>query len=483
MAVHILMAYHLKLPEDLYYWGQNRLGSAVPILSNLLLKITSLSPVEAISYVQYGLLLAGFICLSTLFKTYFSRLIFALAWFLPIPHFHELVFPAHPYGPQFAFTGIALFIINYLLEQKHLKQWRRQVLISSATLCLFTSLWISDLHFVFMAILAAITVQHVDKTVNQGTDISWRDRLRNLLIPDVINIIITSIVGFSFILFAKHEASGTSPYGGFSSFSQILEVLNRLITSAIQTLTFQVDSPILSIYAVLFVLLVGYAIYWWSTERSFLLESRFPHWAMLFFLNAIFSFGLILVSNWLYINDVSLRYFSVVYISAWMAFLLLVEQVSGAYGRRMKLGLFLMAIASIFLQATPVLALKVAPPYVLRLQPFENLAPAGFIGEYWSSYVLCSADPANLNCTPYDQKGRTPCPDKAPEKVPVRTRRVRCSRCVRRVLKSPNLYLVKNDWLEDFPREIEQFGVCLIRSGKPRKIQRYEIARYQVQTR
>ncbi len=32
-AIHVLMAADLKLPQDLYYWGQNRLGSIVPLLS------------------------------------------------------------------------------------------------------------------------------------------------------------------------------------------------------------------------------------------------------------------------------------------------------------------------------------------------------------------------------------------------------------------------------------------------------------------
>ncbi|HXC05066.1 MAG TPA: hypothetical protein VNZ86_09975, partial [Bacteroidia bacterium] len=33
-AVHILMTYDCQLPEDLYFWGQDRLGSLIPLLGH-----------------------------------------------------------------------------------------------------------------------------------------------------------------------------------------------------------------------------------------------------------------------------------------------------------------------------------------------------------------------------------------------------------------------------------------------------------------
>jgi len=36
MAITILMAQNLNLPGDLYFWGQDRAGSLIPLLANIL---------------------------------------------------------------------------------------------------------------------------------------------------------------------------------------------------------------------------------------------------------------------------------------------------------------------------------------------------------------------------------------------------------------------------------------------------------------
>ncbi len=82
-AVHIVMEQDLNLPEDLYYWGQNHLGSLLPIVSYFGVKIFSLSPIAAVSYVHYFLLLTGFLSFSSILSSNFSKLTLALVWFLP----------------------------------------------------------------------------------------------------------------------------------------------------------------------------------------------------------------------------------------------------------------------------------------------------------------------------------------------------------------------------------------------------------------
>ncbi len=115
-AVRILMAYDLRLPEDLYFWGQARVGSVLPILSHLLIRVSGLAPVLAISLVQYALLLVGYVCFASLLKRWLSRIILALAWFLPLVSFQMMVSIGHPYGVQFAFVGIAIVVIDRLFN-------------------------------------------------------------------------------------------------------------------------------------------------------------------------------------------------------------------------------------------------------------------------------------------------------------------------------------------------------------------------------
>ncbi|MGK7890988.1 MAG: hypothetical protein AB4042_16790 [Leptolyngbyaceae cyanobacterium] len=110
------------------------------------------------------------------------------------------------------------------------------------------------------------------------------------------------------------------------------------------------------------------------------------------------------------------------------------------------------------------------------------LSGSHLFGGYWHSYMLCSANSELFDCTPYDKQGEIGCPegiDNPPSPLVQVGSTVRCDRCVEQVLNSPTIYLVKQDWLEQFPRRIEQFGYCLERSGRPLKVARYRIAPYR----
>lgn len=44
-AIHVLMAYDFEFPTDLYYWGQDRLGSLIPMLAAIPVKLFGWSPI------------------------------------------------------------------------------------------------------------------------------------------------------------------------------------------------------------------------------------------------------------------------------------------------------------------------------------------------------------------------------------------------------------------------------------------------------
>ena len=100
MAINILMAPGYHLPNDLYAWGQDRGGTLVPLLSNLLYRLVPVSPVSAVSLVHYLILLLGFLAATTLFKSKISRIFLAMLWFLPPWHFTDFVL--FPFGIQFS---------------------------------------------------------------------------------------------------------------------------------------------------------------------------------------------------------------------------------------------------------------------------------------------------------------------------------------------------------------------------------------------
>lgn len=488
-AVHILMTYDLKLPQDLYYWGQDRLGSLLPILAHQLLKISSIEPVKAASYTQYFLILVGYLSLSSLFKSTIAKLIFALAWFLPLNYFIELLMIAQPYGPQFACIGVAAVLINRAGKTSDRKNIKTAILIGLATLLLFVSLWLSDLSILILLILFGVGCKFIyDRAIAASFELD-NQFLKTLiavdrhkfqpLIPPIVASGIAALIGFAFVTYAKQSAANHRNYGTFSNLQQIWEVVSQLTLSLFRTLTFQTDNLFLSIHALLVLGFVAYLTYSIRCQRQQSSYSAPSFWVYVFAINAAISFILILLSRWLYINGISLRYFTVVYVSCWIVALLLVEGLQKPAKNLALMLLALIAISSSLTLPNYVFSLTKAQPVIEQLQEFRSFKRAGFVGEYWRSYILCTVNPEDLDCTPHDRrnKNQTSCPA-TPAKPVIRG--VRCVRCARKTLRAKNLYLVKENWFDTFPAEIQQFGRCLVKVGEPRQVAGYTIAPYQV---
>ena len=497
-AIHILMAYDLKLPHDLYYWGQNRLGSLVPILAHGLLKISQLSAVKAVGDIQYLILLVGFFALSSLFQSTFSKIVFAAIWFLPILDFNALVSLAHPYAPQFALIGLTIAFVkqvripyekNPVLKQQIKQQIKQQLLIFGAGLCLALSLWVSELSIVFIAILLGMLLlfvfQHLVKADWTKPQTETESLVATLEIPRQqlpfliaasSNVVLTASLGLGFIAYAKHYADTTTSYSRFASLSEIQATVGKLWQDLWNTLTFQTYSPFLSLYAGLIIILLLCLSYLLCRQMQLKNLPR-SGWFYLFAIGALGSMLLLAVSRWVYINQVSLRYFVVVYVSGWIAVLLYVEHLTARAKRIATALISLILVCSLLSSAEPVFALTQPVGKIEQLQALKSLGKVGFIGEYWHSYILCAADPKRLSCTPKDRRGQIPCElDPKPQR-PIRG--VRCPRCARKVLKSEQIYLVRDEWLESFPDEIQQFGICLVKTGDPLQLAGYSMAPYR----
>jgi hypothetical protein len=483
-AIHILMAYHLKLPDDLYYWGQDRLGSIVPILGHFLLKLLPLSPVEAVSYVQYFLLLVGFLCFASLFRNPISKIAFALIWFLPLRVLTELIHIGQPYGAQLAFIGVGIVLINYLIENtEQLMGWRRRILIAIATTSLFISLWISDFTIITILLLALMLLVPISSSIFKEPQPVRNGKLVAIA-PDVLTILVVSLMGFLSIDYAKQNAADQGSYSGFNGPAQVIEVLSRLGTSLIRTISFQAKTIFLSIHAILTLVFIGYAVYLLLRSRNTNIQSatsttpplKLSRWFYFFLAHTILGLVLLVLSDWVYKNGINFRYFTPVYITGWLAALLFTEALDGAVARRASVLLVLAAVSSSFSLPRQVFFLEKPEPKIQTLQEIQTLGNAGLIGDYWTAYLICSANPASLNCTPYDRKGTTPC---LASSQPRAVGQVRCRRCVPKVMASETIYLVKEKWLDAFPDQIQQFGQCLIRVGQGQKLGGYTMAPYQ----
>jgi hypothetical protein len=516
-AIHVLMSYDLQLPQDLYYWGQNRLGSLIPILTHVLLQITKLAPIDAISYVQYFVLIVGFLSLTSLFQLKRSKVLFGLVWFLPLICFTELIGIAQPYSPQFTMLGLSLVLLNQVQVQAPATQpvqatsvfsnstdWkqtiRNHVFVGLATACLLSSLWISELSIVFLLLLLGQLLGSMYRTAAEQTPVKvddssfsstrleqisqqWSWRLRQIYLSPLfgisVNIAVVSLPGIWFIAYAKQNALTHTNYAAFTGFKQTQEMATHLWLALIHTLTFRSDNLFLSIHAGLVLVLV--------VSLSLILPKQFKQgvhpfqsrWLFLFAASALLSLLLLLPSRWVYINGISLRYFAIVYVTCWISSLLLLEILRGRAKAFISVLLSLIAITSSL--SLPSFVFQLNPPVsvISQIREIKSLGKAGIIGEYWHSYILCTAKPSQLNCTSQDisRQSRIPC-----EATPIKRKKirgVRCPRCAKRVLQAETIYLVKENWLASFPDEIQQFGQCLVRVGEPRQIANYTLAPYQ----
>jgi hypothetical protein len=488
-AIHILMAYHLKLPEDLYYWGQDRLGSLVPILSHILLKITALPSVVSVSYVQYFLLLIGFIAFASLIKDNLLKIAFAFAWFLPLRPFTELLAISQPYGPQMAFVGIAVALADRLTHAPEpIRGRRQQLLIAGITASLWVSIWLSEFS-IFTSFLFAVLVIGIPgiRAFKRSHGSGW-NRF-GLAGSDALTIALVSLAGLGFIIYAKANAiKHQTNYSSFSSPAEIQVVISNLIRSFFRTITFRFNESLdaqsrmnfyLGIHAILVLCLIAFIVYLVIKERrnQTLVISR---WTYLFLVNALLGMAVLISSYWVYKNGTNFRYFTVVYVSFWMAALLFAAGRKGLTGHSLKALLLLIAIVSSLSLHQRVFSFEPSKSKIQSLHKVETLGKAGFIGNYWTSYIICTVNPAMLNCTSRDMEGKSPCPPQSQLQDPRQYReQVRCPRCVPKVLASDTIYLVKERWLPAFPDQIEQFGQCLVRTGEPRKISGYRMAPYR----
>ncbi len=511
-AVHVLMAQDLKLPDDLYYWGQNRLGSLLPILSYFGVKILSLSPIVAVSSVQYLLMLIGFLSFCSILSSNFSKLTLALVWFLPAATFTSTIEAVQPYTPQFATIGCALAFLHQLNIYKSNIFWKRGLLIIGSLISLCLSLWISEQSIIIVLIVGylirgkciALDALENELTYLNGSENTPEknfskfnpiniigNRIRHLNYSKIFNF--TTLIGIAFIVIAKISATPSYGIFGINSLAITGIVFQSVVKLIIQSITFSVDNWLLSFYSVaclgLASFLIAISIIWiklfWVQNSNFRTGIRQAFdsdlkWSVLFGVNTIGSFLLLISSEWVYKNDINIRYFSVVYLSLWLTIIFYSDAIINLSLQSSRIRVVNSFKKYLFRINTPLLVslLLVAligsmslPSYVYSLSPaksqlskligFNQLGEAGIIGDYWNSYIICSVNPEKLSCTPHDRN------------------MVRSARSAKKVMESAKIYLVKEGWLDHFPDQIVQFKTTLKKQGPEIKIDAYTLALYK----
>lgn len=437
-AVTILQTHNFNLPDDLYFWGQDRMGSLIPLLAQIPFKLFNLSAVSSESIAHYTVLLLGFSAFSTFIKSKFYKLIFALIWFLPpmrLIDITQLSFGIH-------YSLIA--IICYLLKLKEQEWLKRNRLLSNFNLLLIvissiTAVWVSDLALVSLSLLFGVLFYNYIKNNKLSHDI-WRK-------AELYYFIIGIVGTYLFISYAKSISTVKHEYVTFSNPTTIKQTLEIFFNSIGEIFMFRAGEPFTSIYSYLLILVFGFTFF---VLKKVNFDSQIKKWAMFFLIDIFILFGIIIISEWTFLNGVPRRYFTCTYIS--LAFFLIL------FFDNLKANVYCLKYFKLILVLTVLLGglgtiynlkyiwPKTLKPMVEVVGEFKKLGKIGIISNYWNSYITSAVDPENIVATPHDT-----------------TWSVRNYKLVDQVFNQPKIYVIKDSWFEHFPDTMHEFGRTLIK--------------------
>ena len=447
-TIQILITYYFNLPTDLYYWGQDRWGSLVPLIAQIFYKGFHLSPITSVSISYYLLLVLGYIGFANVLKSNFSKVVFAVILFLPPLRFIDVLW--YPTGIQYSLLGISLIVLkNVDYSENKIKNYFLLFLVS--ILCIFSQ-WVSDAAFITILLLVLVHALFY-----------WRQVKIKLTI--FFFSVFAVVAGYFFISYGKeHAIAHTENYLGLNSLDNIARSISKIWEAFRGLLLFQGSETLMSVYTYLSILLIGAAVYY-LIKRGAGAAIKNNRWIYFFLLDGLIAIGIALSSKWVFMNDVNRRYFFGSYLSLSFAFLLILERLSLFGFERQSFKIALGITVLIGAMSTPYFFkyvwLKTLRPQVKIYSEITNLGPAGIIAEYWHSYITSAPDPSKIVSTPKDDD------------------LVRNPELIERVFTQPNIYIIRNDWLDLFPDTLQQFGRTLIRDGKEFTMSGCTICKYR----
>lgn len=137
MSIWILMTEHPHLPQGLYYWGQNRLGSLIPIIAHLLTYI-GFSAIVAVSVVNLSFQVLSAWIVRLLTGQNLPALFMAFMLLFPPWVFKFMNHIGHPYTQQVFLWLLTLWIYKRYTFKNDYMIWVYGTLIG-------IQIWVSDI--------------------------------------------------------------------------------------------------------------------------------------------------------------------------------------------------------------------------------------------------------------------------------------------------------------------------------------------------
>lgn len=453
-GVGILMTHYLDFPHDIYFWGQDRLGSLVPLIGQIWTKGFGLSPIVAYSLTNYLLLTLGFFGFATFFRENSTKLLFALLWFLPFHQFIDLVH--YPIGIGYSIVGSSILLIR-LLRFEHGKffNWKNHLLLLFLVVWLGAGIWMSDLIAVNLGCLLLAFFIH-----------RWRTERKWFPRPEIIFWSLAGIVTWGwFIYTAKLNAPAKTE--NFQSFNTLADVGNagsllwESITDLMTGKNADWPTPLFVWLALsLFILLIVFSI-----RGKIRLSTENKKWLLFLKLDFLLVIVVLFSLHWVLVNQMASRYFVASYITLLIGTLMYAEHVQLAQKAKRLFTLFLFLVAFVG-SASQFSYLLHFHPKTLRsaaseTKSYEKYGHVGIIADYWFAYRHSCVDPVHIHATPHDMSD------------------VKNRALVPEVFAQPRLFVIGDGWLQTFPDTLIQFKIPLKRKGKPFQLAGNTVCEYK----
>lgn len=132
-------------------------------------------------------------------------------------------------------------------------------------------------------------------------------------------------------------------------------------------------------------------------------ENQFK-WVVIFTLDLILIFIIILSSEWAHLNRIPRRYFGCRYISFWLVFLITFVSLQKIKKIKLINGLLLLTVIleglGTIYNYKYISPIKLTPT-IKTVREFEKLGKIGILSEYWNSYLSSASNPSQIKATPH----------------------------------------------------------------------------------
>lgn len=434
-AIHVLMSYYLDLPADLYYWGQDRLGSLLPIISHIFVKLGT-DPFITTAVVNQVILTVACVSMIGLLKDIFSKIIFTIIWFFPPIWFNELLLPGHPDSLQIGIIAVIISLTNNLTEESDFKKFASRYLL--ILLLTSLSLWIAESSIVTLIFPAYL--------LYRSRTFQTKGRFFSL-------VFITSLfyaVSATAIMYAKEQAIQME---GYSKLNSIVQILDHVILIVSNIITASVSGMAELIFVLVFTVILVFVVLNNLSTRS---SETFQFTITV----SLLLLSISIISAWVFENGGAARYFTGSFYFALTAFLIHLNEKPVINAQYSKSLILILAAATLI---TEMQNAENDSPHATykRLKTYtEGMRSLSVIGDYWHSYNIAAIDPSRIIATPHDKSHS------------------RSELMKRKVLLADTIYAIKDYWLESFPDTLSQYGNRYKKHGSSFSFASYTACKY-----